>query len=79
MNTAAIRQQLHEYSERANDKKVEGLYMFVEDEINNPQTFRLSEEQLRILDEEREAHLSGESQSYSWEKAKQIIRDGQNL
>ncbi len=33
MNTATIRQQLHEYLEVADDKKINAIYTMVEDEI----------------------------------------------
>jgi len=33
MNTATIRQQLHEYLEIADDKKINAIYTMVEDEI----------------------------------------------
>ena len=33
MNTADIRKQLHDYLEVANDKKINAIYIMVEDEI----------------------------------------------
>ena len=33
MNTANIRKQLHDYLEVANDKKINAIYIMVEDEI----------------------------------------------
>lgn len=33
MNTATIRQQLHNYLEVADDKKIKAIYVMVEDEI----------------------------------------------
>lgn len=74
MNTAAIRQQLHEYIEQVNDKKIEGLYLFVSDEINS-QHISFSEEQISYLDAEREKYMKGEGKSYGWEEAKKIIRN----
>jgi len=35
--------------------------------------FVLSEEHLKILDERREKHLSGESESYSWDDVKSSL------
>ena len=78
MNTTAIRQQLHEYIEQVNDKKIEGLYLFVEDEINQHH-LSLTEEQINFLDQEREKHLQGESHSYSREEAKEMIRNKKAL
>ncbi|MBA0882834.1 hypothetical protein [Flavobacterium undicola] len=34
---------------------------------------RLTEEDYKIIDSRREAHLRGESKSFSWEEAKQQI------
>lgn len=78
MNTAMIRQQLHEYIEQVSDKKIEGLYLFVADEINS-QHISLSEEQIDFLDKERAMYIKGEGQSYSWEEAKEIIRKKHGL
>lgn len=78
MNTAAIRQQLHEYIEQVNDKKIEGLYLFVEDEINQYH-MSLTEDQINFLDQERGKHLKGDSRSYSREEAKEIIRNKKAL
>lgn len=35
--------------------------------------FVLTEEHLRILDERRKKHLSGESKSYSWDEVKNSL------
>lgn len=74
MNTATIRRQLHQYIDNADDRKVKGLFMFIEDEINAQDAFSLTEEQLEMIKEEKEKHIKRESPSYSWENAKQIIR-----
>lgn len=34
----------------------------------------LSEEQYRMIDKRREAHLKGESKSFTWEQVKQNVR-----
>lgn len=34
----------------------------------------LTQEQLEFLNVERERHLKGESKSFSWEEAKELIR-----
>ena len=43
----------------------------------NQRDFKLSDEQIKFLNDEREMHLSGQSKSYSREEATQIIK-GQN-
>ena len=74
MTTTAIRKKLMTYIAEADDKKIKGLYMLVEDEISNKEIFQLSEKDLKMLEQDRAAHLKGKSKSYNWEEAKQIIR-----
>ena len=79
MNRAVIQEKLYEYIEQANDKKLQGLYMFIEDEITNHPSFVLYEDELKILDEERELHIAGKSKSYSLSEAQAIIRGQQRF
>jgi len=79
MTTSAIRKRLMTFIADADDKKVKGMYMLFEEEIEREREFKLSDEHIRILDAEREKHLSGKSKSYSWSEAKQIIRGKRKL
>ena len=74
MTTTVIREKLINYIIEANDKKVKGLYMLIEDEITGGEEFKLTKNQVKILEEESEKHSSGKSKSYSWQEAKEIIR-----
>ncbi|MCW3110213.1 MAG: hypothetical protein JWQ09_4719 [Segetibacter sp.] len=74
MTANNIREKLHNFITEADDKKIEGVYLLLEDEINKEEPVRLTEEQIAILNEERRKHLKGESKSYAWEEAKEIIR-----
>jgi hypothetical protein len=74
MSTSAIRKKLMTYIADADEKKVKGMYMLFEDEIEREKDFKLNAEHARILDDEREKHVNGKSKSYRWSKAKQIIR-----
>ncbi|MBN8858138.1 MAG: hypothetical protein J0H29_07100 [Sphingobacteriales bacterium] len=74
MTSTAIRKKLMTYIADADDKKVKGLYMLVEDEIISSEKFKLSGEHLKIVEQEREKHVKGKSKSYNWNEAKQIIR-----
>jgi hypothetical protein len=74
MTISAIRKKLKTYVDGVDDKKVKALYTLLQDEIEDSDGFSLSEEHLRILDNEHALHLSGETKSYSWEDAKEIIR-----
>jgi transposase len=62
------------YIADADDKKVKGMYMLFEEEIKRESEFKLTDEHIKILDDERQKHLSGKSKSNSWSEAKQIIR-----
>jgi|GEM_PF-633858 len=53
------------------DKKKPTL---LEKEIQEEDTFVLTDEQLQILETEREMHVSGKSKSYNREAADQIIK-----
>ena len=79
MTTAAIRKKLITYIADADDKKVKGLYMLVEDDISKKTKFSLSATQLKMLDAEKEKHIKGKSKSYSWPEAKDIIRGKRKL
>lgn len=74
MTTAAMREQLIAYLSAADDKKIEGLYSLLEDNIKDAASVTLTAEQLDFLNKEREMHLKGESKSYSWEEARELIR-----
>jgi hypothetical protein len=79
MTTTAIRKKLITYIADADDKKVKGLYMLVEDDISQKTKFSLSAAQLKMLDAEKEKHINGKSKSYSWPEAKDIIRGKRKL
>jgi hypothetical protein len=79
MTTAAIRKKLITYIADADDKKVKGLYMLVEDDISKKNKFSLSPAQIKMLAAEKEKHINGKSKSYSWPEAKDIIRGKRKL
>jgi len=74
MATLTIRQKLISYLADADDSKVNAIYTLVENDIQEEPAFFLTDEQLAILDEERELHLSGQTKSYSRREAYQIIK-----
>jgi hypothetical protein len=79
MTTTAIRKKLMNFIADADDKKVKGMYMLFEEEIEKEDAFKLTDEHIKILDAERDKHISGKSKSYDWEAAKQIIRGKKKL
>ena len=79
MTTTAIRKRLISYIADADDKKVKGLYMLVEDDMSDKKKFKLSAEQLKVVEQDREKHIKSKSKSYSWPEAKEIIRGKRKL
>lgn len=79
MTTAVIRSRLLSYLADADDKKVKAIYTLLEKDIEEKETFSLTDEQLEILDRERELHLSGKTKSYTWAEAEQIIKGGKSF
>ncbi len=53
MTTTAIWKKLMTCLADADDKKVKGLYMLVEDEISSAGKFKLTDEHIRILEEKK--------------------------
>jgi len=74
MTTSAIRKKLMTYIAEADEKKVMGMYMLFEEEIEREKGFKLTDGDIRILDDEREKHVNGKTKSYHWSQAKRIIR-----
>jgi hypothetical protein len=79
MTSTAIRQRLITYLSDAEDNKIRAIYTLLEREIEEEQSFNLSEEHLDILDRERELHLNGETKSYSKQDSFEIIKGFKRL
>ena len=73
MTIAAIRQQLMTYLAEANDQKVKALYTLLEGELESQKDFKLSDEQLAIV-EERKATFSTSREWRSWQEVHASIR-----
>lgn len=73
MTTLTIRKKLISYLADADDSTVKAIYTLLKNDIKEEGTFKLTEEQLHILDEERELHLSGKSKSHTPQESLQII------
>ncbi len=73
MTPTLIRKKLISYLENADEKKVKAIYTIFEDDINDENSFTLSEKQVKFLDNEKQNHLSSKSKSYTWEDAKKLL------
>ena len=58
MNTAAMRQQLHNYLEVADDKKINAIFIMVEDDIKDS-AVTYTEEYKAELDQRVDYYLNG--------------------
>lgn len=79
MTVSAIREKLITYMEDVDDNKVKALYTLLQDEIELSESFTLTKEQLLILDEEHNLHLSGKTKSYSRDDAREIVRGNKTM
>ncbi len=79
MTTLTIRKKLMAYLADADDSKVKAIYTLLKNDIQEEGTFKLTEEQMQILDAERELHLSGKSKSHTREESLQIILGERSL
>ena len=73
MTTTTIRKRLLSFIADADEKKVKGMYLLFEDEIEKNGAFKLTDEQKKFLDVERDNHLKGKSKSYTLEESKKFI------
>lgn len=72
MTSAAIRQQLHQYIDLTDDKKIEALYVLLQNDMD-PQ-YAYTSEELNMLHERAEQYLKGESKTFTVEESHARIR-----
>jgi len=74
MQTMVIREKLHQYIDNGDEKLLKLMFALAK-EYNDDDNFdyEFSEEDIKMLDERREKRLSGESKTYTWQEARQII------
>ena len=72
MTNAAIRQQLHQFIDITDDKKIEALYTLLKNDIDPQYSF--TEDELNVLHERAEKYLKGETKTYTVEESHNMIR-----
>jgi hypothetical protein len=74
MEVVNIRQKLHQYIDKGDEKLLKLMYA-VAKEYNEDDDFEyeFNEEEIKLFEERRSKRLSGESKTYSWQDAKDII------
>ena len=75
MATLDLRSTVKEYIKTADIRLLKMIKALAETYQNDEQELTLSEEQYQIIDKRREAHLKGESNSFTWEQVKQNARN----
>ena len=73
MRNTQIRQQLHNYIDTVEDKKLKAIYTLLEDDITY--TGHLNKEQLEELDRRMADHERGIGRTYTWEETKEMTRN----
>ena len=74
MQTIHIREKLHQYIDNSDEKLLKLMFALAK-EYNDEDDFEyeFTAEDIKELDELREKRLTGESKTYTWEEAKNII------
>jgi len=74
METISIREELHDYIEKGDEKLLRLMYALAKEyneDINAD--LELHEDDLSQIEQRRAKRLSGESKLYDWRKAKELI------
>ena len=72
MTNAAIRQQLHQFIDITDDKKIEALYTLLQNDIDPKYSYTADD--LDILHERAEKYLKGETKTYTIDESHKMIR-----
>ncbi|MCK0134187.1 addiction module protein [Arenibacter sp. S6351L] len=75
MASIDLRNTVREYIDKADIRLLKMIKALAESYQNDEQELTLSEEQYQMIDKRKEAHLNGESNSFSWEQVKQNARN----
>jgi len=76
MNTTAIRQQLHQYIEDADDNKIEAIFTILQTDMKASSSY--TDEELKKFYDRREKYQQGNTTTYNAEEAHEYIRNSRN-
>lgn len=80
MSITQLKQQLHEYIDSAEDKKLKAIYTLIEDDIT--EGYQFSEDQKKELDRRYDDYMNGIGKTYTWDEtvamARQALADRKN-
>jgi hypothetical protein len=74
MRTAQIRQQLHDYIDLAEDKKLKAIFTLIENDITDD--YQLSISQKEELDKRLSDHENGIGRTFTWEETVAMAEQG---
>jgi putative addiction module component (TIGR02574 family) len=72
MRTTQIKQQLHDYIDSAEDKKLKAIYTLLEDDIS--EGYQFSEDQKKELDRRYDDYMNGVGKTYTWDETVAMAR-----
>jgi len=75
MATIDLRNIVKEYINTADVRLLKMMKALAESYQTDEQELNLTKEQYELIDKRRQAHLNGESQSFTWEQVKQNARN----
>jgi len=75
MATIDLRKTVKQYVNTADIRLLKMIKALAESYQNDEQELTLTKEQYELIDKRREAHLKGESKSFTWEQVKQNARN----
>ncbi len=76
MGTTEMRTKLHQYIDAGDDKLLKIMYSVAKeynDESDDSEEYTFSDADIRQIEERRQKRLNGESKTYNWEEAKNIV------
>ena len=73
--TSDLRNTVKEYINSADVRLLKMIKALVESYEQDKQEVTLSKEQYQMMDKRREAHLKGESKSFTWNQVKENARN----
>ncbi len=74
MSTADIREEIHQYIDRADDRVIQLIYGMVKADLTE-EDYELSEAHKEILDQRLAEHKSNPTSGSSWQKIKARVSD----
>lgn len=74
MHPENIRQKLYQYVDKGDDKLLKLMYALAKEYTREDDfEYAFSDEEIKLLEDRRVKRLSGESKTYSWQEAKDIV------